>query len=216
MFESLREAFRQALENFNSEVKRDRVPEAADRLLRAMKSELVELQKQSMELESDLEAVREEEAKEHEAAKTCLRREDLARKIGDEETASLAREFAGRHLQRHEILAEKATVLTRELEERRANLEEMKGQFQEAQLRRESLAATAGRADTRDQIRRADDLFEEMDRFADRIRDLEANAQAAKDIGETLGASSPPSRDTPDEDDLEARLEALKRRMDDR
>ena len=216
MFESLREAFRQALENFQSEVNRDRVPEATERLLRAMRAELIELQRQSKELESELEAVREEARREHEATKTCLRREEMARNIDDEQTASVAREFAGKHLQRQEILSEKSVVLARELDERRENLAEMKGQFQEALLRRESLGATAGRTDTRDRIRQADDLFEEMDRVAEKTEDLEAHAQAAQDIGETLGDGPSPAKDALPDNDLDARLEALKKRMNDR
>ena len=216
MFESLRDAFRQALENFQSEVSRDRVLEAAERLLRAMRAELIELQRQSRELESELEAAREEARREREATKTCLRREEMARKINDEQTASVAREFAGKHLQRHEILSEKSVVLARELDERRENLAEMKGQFQEALLRRESLGATAGRTDTRDPIRQADDLFEEMDRVAEKIEDLEAHAQAVQDVGETLDDGLSSAKDALPENELEARLEALRKRMNDR
>ena len=216
MFESLREAFRQALDNFNTEVRRDRVPEAADRLLRAMKSELVELQKQSLELVDEVKGVREEAHREREAAKTCLRREEMALEIKDDETASVAKEFARKHLQRYEILTEKGEILQRELEERERNLDEMKRQFQEAKLRRESLAATAGRADTRDRIHGGDELFDELDRVAERIQDLEAQAAAAQDVGDTLRDRPSPSQESGAGDDLDARLEALKRRMKDR
>ncbi len=213
MFESLREAFRQALENFNSELNRDRIPEAADRLLRAMKAELVELQRQSDEIQKDLDVAHTEARREQDAARTCLRREAMALKIGDQETASLAHEYAGKHLRRHEILTEKTEVLARELEERRRNLEEMTSQFREARIRRESLAATAGRSETRDQIRDAQDLFDEMDRMARRIQDLEAGAGAAQELDEALGRQAAGDTDEWGEEDLEARLEALKRRM---
>ena len=100
MFASLRKAFRQAVENFQSEVNRDRIPDAADQLLRAMRTELIELQRQSKELEKELEAVQEGARREHEATKTCLRREEMAREIDDKKTASVARNFARKHLQR--------------------------------------------------------------------------------------------------------------------
>ena len=213
MFASLRKAFRQAVENFQSEVNRDRIPDAADRLLRAMRAELIELQRQSKELERELEAVQERARREHEATKTCLRREEMAREIDDKKTASVARDFAGKHLQRQEILSEKSVVLTRELHERRENLEEMKDQFQEALLRRESLRATEGRTHTRGHTRQTDDLFQEMDCIAERIKDLETHTQAAQDIDETLGDGFFSAGDVLPEHELDARLEALKKRM---
>ena len=213
MLESLRDAFRQALKNFHSELNRNRVPEAADRLLRAMKDELVELRRRTKELQSELEAVREEARHEQEATKTCLRREEMARKIGDEETASVARDFAEKHLRRHEILSEKAEVLGEELADRDKNLDEMMLQFREARLRCETLAARTGLTDSRESIRKTDDLFEEMDRFAERIEDLEAHAEAARDLGETFDPGSSSRRNGLRKDDLDARLEALKRRL---
>lgn len=209
MFESLREAFSRALENFQSELNRDRIPDAADRLLRAMKAELVELQKQSAELEMELSAVAEEAASERRAAETCLRREEMAAKIGDQDTASVAREFAGKHLQRHEILSDKSSVLSRELEERRGNLEELVRQFKEARLRRESLSAVQGLAGARDAMQEAGDLFEEMDRMAERVSDTDAQAEAAR----SLDLDAQPGHT--ESLDLDARLDALKQRMRD-
>jgi phage shock protein A len=211
MLESLREAFRQAIENFQSEMNRDRIPEAADRLLRAMQHELVDLKRQTEELAEELERTREEAGREQEAAKTCARREEMARKIEDGETASVANEYALKHLRRHEILSQKVEVLSVELDDRRRNLDEMTVQFREARLRRESLSATVGRADTRETMRRADELFHEMDRMADRIRDLESRGAAGEEIDEMLGEK--PSGERAPEPDLDARLEALKRRM---
>lgn len=216
MLDSLREAFRQAAENFRSELDRDRVPEAADRLLRAMRDELVELRRQSDELGGELEQVREEAAQERVAAETCIRREEMAREIGDEETAAVARQYAGKHLRRHEILSRKSEVLAQELTDRRKALDEMTAQFKEARLRRESLSAAAGRTDTREEIRRADDLFHEMDRMAERIRDLEAGAAATQEIDEMFGEEASGAESAAAEaPDLDARLEALKARMKD-
>lgn len=211
MLESLREALRQAIENFQSEVNRDRIPEAADRLLRAMQSELIDLKREAERLEEEIERTREEAGREEEAAKTCARREEMAQKIGDGETASVANEFALKHLRRHEILSQKVEVLTVELQDRRRGLDEMTVQFREARLRRESLAATAGRTDTRETMRRADELFHEMDRMADRIRDLESRGAASEEIDEMFAEE--PSGEQPMEPDLDARLEALKRKM---
>ena len=40
MFDDLRTAFREALDNFKKELKRDQVPETVDRLLVGMRSQL--------------------------------------------------------------------------------------------------------------------------------------------------------------------------------
>lgn len=213
MIDSLRDAFRQAVENFRSELNRDRVPEAADRLLRAMHSELVEFERQSLALEDDLVRTREEAAEEKRAAETCLRREEMAKEIGDEETAGVAREFAAKHLHRHDILRDKAAVLTRQLEDHQAALGEMKDQFGRARTQRESLSSTAGRTDARESMRDADRLFDEMDRIAEGLRDFDAQAEAARELDEALGDAPPGPPPGPSDAELEARLEALKRRM---
>lgn len=215
MIDSLRDAFRQAVENFKSELNRDRVPEAADRLLRAMHSELIEFERQAGALEDDLARTREEAASEKNAAETCVRREEMAKKIGDAETASLAREFASKHLHRHDILRDKAAVLERQLEDHRAALGDMKNQFSRARTQRESLSSTAGRTDARESMREADRLFEEMDRIAEGLRDFDARGEAARELDEALGDAPPNPPPGPSDAELEARLEALKRRMDD-
>lgn len=216
MFDSLRQAFREAVDNFRTELNRDEVPEAADRLLRAMERELVETRLQLDRLAGEAKRVRAEAAAEEAQARTCVRREEMARKIGDAETESVAREFAARHLRRKDLLDEKASVLERELADRRAEMDEMVRQLGEARHKRDALAASAGRTQAHERLRQADGLFSDMDRMADRIRDLEARAAAAEELGgselfgdDGLSQAPPP----PSEADVEARLAELKRRM---
>ncbi len=211
MIESLREAFRQAVINFRTELRRDAVPEAADELLRAMRKELVLHQGLADRLEVDLQRTRDEAAKEKAALETCLRREELALRAGDEETASVAREFAGRHLRRQEILSSKANVLGQELDDHRRTLVELTARFKEARFRRESLAATAGRTEARERVQATDVLFDEMDRMEERIQDLEAQAGAAEEmdgvLSDTPRTERAPARDV----EIDTRLEELKR-----
>jgi hypothetical protein len=178
-----------------------------------MRDELIELQRHSKELERELQAVQQGARREHEATKTCLRREDMARKINDTDTASVARDFAGKHLQRQDILFEKSVVLKRELHERLINLEEMKDQFQKALLRRESLGATARQTHKSDHPRQTDDLLQEMDSVDERIKDLRTRTRAPHDIDETFGDGSSPVGDALPKHKLDARLEALKKRV---
>ncbi len=153
------------------------------------------------------------------ALETCLRREALGRQAGDEETAGIAREFTEKHRIRLEILSSKAEVIGRELDERKRSLAESTARFKAAQVQREGLSATVGRAGARDRMRETDALFEDMDRMGDRIRDFEANTDAAEEVDEALsggtepaGARTPPPGDT----DVDARLDALKRELGNR
>jgi phage shock protein A len=222
MFESLRQAFREAVENFHTELNRDSLPEATDRLLGAMSREVVDARLRLDELRDEIARVRGEAKREEEAARTCVRREELAASIGDTETEEVARQFALRHLRRKEVLDEKAKVLEREVEDRGAELEEMMAQLKEARVRREAMSASSGRTEARESLREADDLFAQLDRMEERISELESEAGAAEAMtdldldggpGPSSRGSAPPPAGPSSEQELEARLAELKRRM---
>ncbi|MEX0935939.1 MAG: hypothetical protein WD013_03475 [Gemmatimonadota bacterium] len=213
MFDSLRDAFRQAVENFRNELHRDRIPEAADRLIRAMKQELLDLEAGTRDLEREMEATREESERERASVRTCLRREEMALAIEDEETATVARAFARRHLRRQELLEQKAEVLARQVKLNRSEIDELTARFKETRARRESMSATAGRVSAGNRIREADDLFAELDRMADRIDGFDRRGRAAEDVDEVLRDAG--TAEAHDDLEIEDRLEALKRRMDD-
>ncbi len=217
MFESLRQAFREAVHNFQSELHRDEVPEAADRLLRAMEREFAGVRAELDRLSLEVERTRAEARGEEEEARTCVRREELARRIGDEETARIARDYALRHLEKKTILAQKAEVLERELGARQAESDSMQERLKEARLRRDALAASAGRTQAHTRLREAESLFGEMDRMAERIRDLEAHAGAAEELGgmDLDGSGTTGAKGSSAPSDLDLELEALKRRMAD-
>jgi hypothetical protein len=131
MFEALREAFRQAVANFQDELCRDDLPGAFARIQRALSQELSRAERRLRALESDLEKVREEALAEGNEAAVCLRREEMALRIHDQETAQVARDYAGRHLRRQGILDEKGRILAAELQDRRSELGEMKDRLKE-------------------------------------------------------------------------------------
>jgi hypothetical protein len=169
MFEDLRAAFREALDNFNRELRRENVSETADRLLFGMKREITDEKVQVADLESQLEKTVAESQREKDLGATCRRREKMARQIGDEETASLAAQHAAKHEGHHVLLENKAVALREELAFRRRNVDEMIDQFSAAKQKRDALAATAGRSGARSTFTDADDLFGELDRMADKI-----------------------------------------------
>ena len=214
MFQKLRNAFREAVDNFNKELNRDEVPDVVDGLLRQMQEEVTDAKAQLYTLEEQIKkAIQLSEMEEKEVA-TCRRREEMARKIGDDETARVAAEYAEKHEKRREVQARKALALREELEMKRGEVEDMLAKLKEARARRESLTATKGRADARDSLEGAADLFGELDRMAEKIEGAdhrrEAEEELQREFGD-LGTSSP--RGPSPEEEADARLRELKRRM---
>jgi phage shock protein A len=214
MFEDLRSAFREAVNNFKDEIGRDEVPETVDKLLLGMRNEVADAKVRIKELEDQMtRAVHESEREKKEAA-TCRRREKMARDIDDSETADVAAQYAEKHEERQTLLEHKAVALNDELAYRQKEVEEMLGKVKEAQAKRDSLTATAGRGGARDSIGAAGDLFSEMDRMAEKIGDESARGEAAASMDPLdlhVDVDEPPPR--PVDVDYDARLEELKRRM---
>jgi phage shock protein A len=215
MFDDLRRAFREAVDNFRSELNRDQVPEQVDKLLRGMMDETAQAKARLAALEQQLDRTRGEAAAEARELATCLRRETMARDIGDEETASVAAEYAARSLRRKDVLEQKAEVLGREVVLRRGEVDEMLEKVKEARSRRDALAAQVGRTGAHDALGGAADLFDELDRMAERIGDTERAGEAARAMGSEyddlrVDPYAPPRRA---EVDVDARLAELKRRM---
>jgi phage shock protein A len=164
MFESLRAAFREAIRNFKHELHRDEVPEVVDRLVSGMKHEAADAKTRLRELEDGIQKARAEAGREAQEADTCRRRERMAKNIGDGETAKIAAEFAEKHERRRQVLEQKADALAREIELRRAEVDEMLAKIREAEKSRDGLAASVGRRQARESVRAGDDLFDELDR----------------------------------------------------
>ncbi|MEQ9568648.1 MAG: hypothetical protein RLN75_00540 [Longimicrobiales bacterium] len=213
MFEDLRRAFREALDNFQQELNRDRIPGSVDRLLSGMVDEVTEAKARLSELESQLERTRAESQKEAREIATCDRREAMAKEIGDDETARVAREYGDRHRRRKEVLDRKAEALAEEASLRRSEVDEMMVKLKEARDRRDALAAQAGRTDARSSLGEADGLFAELDRMAEKIGDTDARAEAAREMDEFDLRIDPDTPTRRPEVDYDAALEELKRRM---
>lgn len=221
MFDDLRAAFREAIDNFNKELNRDQVPETVDRLLRGMKSELGDAKALVADLESQVAKALAQAESEKAQADTCRRREQMAREIGDEETATLALKYCKKHEARRHLLEQKAVALREELTFRERDYAEMMAKFKEAQESRNSLTATTGRSEARHSISEADDLFRELDRMAEKIEGEKARGEAAQefdaiDFDSAEGPDYHVDLDEPaprEELDVDAALAELKRRM---
>lgn len=221
MFEDLREAFKEALENFNKELSRDQVSETADKLLIGMKNEIADEKAQVAGVEQHLQKTLSQIERLEGEIETARRRGDMAKGIDDAETVKLASEFTTKADGQRLILAKKAIALKEELDFRQGTVEEMFARFSEAKEKREALSATTGRTGARESITAADDLFEQLDRMADKIEGNEARGEAAQAFDE-LDFDEPSEFhvdiDEPavaKELDVDAALNELKRRMRD-
>lgn len=215
VFDDLRSAFREAVHNFKEELERDAVPEKVDRLLRGMVEEVTEAKARLAGIEAQLQTAREQVAEEEEQVATMRRREEMARDIGDEETAGLAAQYGERHEKRLQVFRQKSQALTEEAALLRSEVEEMMAKVKEARGRRESLAAEAGRTGARERLGESNDLFEALERMEERIEHEAHEGEAARTVGGEfddlrVDPWAPPRKP---EIDFDAALAELKRRM---
>ena len=180
-----------------------------------MKREAADTKAEIRRLEEAIRGAMENAEKEKSSGKTCRRREKLALDISDEETARVAREYAEKHEHRRSVLEHKALALKEELDMRQEEFQEMIEAIKDAEKNRDGLTATVGRASARNSIEEADDLFSQLDRFADEIEGDDARRKAGIELDDLIDDGpdrfeSPPD---PAEIDVDARLEALKRAM---
>ena len=214
MFENLRNAFREAVENFNKELSRDQVPETVDRLLVGMRAEVGDAQAAIRELEMQIARAAAEAEREKAEGATARRRGKMASDIGDQETSAVATEYAEKREERQRVLEQKAVAMKAELAIRIKEVDEMMAKLKEAQAKRDALSATTGRTAAHESLHAADDLFSELDRMAEKIGAEDARAQAAEEFSDLdLEADPDLAPPPPPELDVDARLEELKRRM---
>jgi hypothetical protein len=112
MFEDWKQAWRQAVDNFQREV-RDSHAGAVPRV-RAMEREIVSASGALSKLDAEIRRTAADVSAEREAEQVCIRRQGLAREVADEETVRIAAEFAVRHAERAAVLARKLEVLQEE------------------------------------------------------------------------------------------------------
>ena len=213
MFENLRNAFREAADNFHRELGREGVSDTVDGLLKGMEREAVAARSGLKSLREQADRARTRAEAEAREVEGCRRREELARQIGDEATEEVAATFAEKHERRKRVFSDKAKAIEAETQLLESEYREMIEQIKKARANRDSLAATAGRAGARETFNRTDDLFGELDRMADRMEGGEGSAGRADDIFDRDRELDESVRRARRERVADARLEELKRRM---
>ena len=213
MFDNLRRAFKEAVDNFKTELSRDEIPEAVDRLLKGMEQEAAGTKANLEGLKAQLAKARKRAEAEAKEADTCRRREAMAREIGDEETAEIAAQYAEKHENRCKVFSEKADAIAAEIGLQEKDFADMIEQIKEARANRTALQAEAGRTIARDSLRGADDLFGELDRMAEKISGTQAQTEAEESLFDDAEEFEEALYEERKEEVIDARLEELKRRM---
>jgi hypothetical protein len=214
MFDELRQAFREALDNFNKELSRDQVSETADALLIEMKNEIISAKTQIAGLEDQLVKTMAEVADLAEDIVTAQRRQELARGISDEDTAGLAGDWLSKAKDQRTILLKKAGALQEEVEFRSQTIDEMYSRFKEAQLKQETLSTTSGRTAASESIKDVEELLDDLNLMAqNRTGDKTNNPTDEISVEETFQVELKELSSTQPLD-VDSALDELKRRMD--
>lgn len=132
MFDDLRAAFQQAVENFNRELDGALASSGHGPRLQPMADELSAAEAELRDVERRLDEARRDQKAADDELETVQRRERLARDAGDLETASIARDFEQKLLRRTRVLATKVQALHDEADYLRSEVLEMRARFDEA------------------------------------------------------------------------------------
>ncbi len=130
MFDDLRSAWREAVQNFWDELQAggDGHPQ-----IRIMQRELAAARGELRRLEEERSRYRNRRSHERHQEEVCLRRESLAREVGDAETAEIAVRYATRHRERAEILERRVELIEQETSLLARDVGEMEAALREIQ-----------------------------------------------------------------------------------
>lgn len=214
MFSDLQRLFQKSVAAFRAELEKREPEDQVAELLSAMRRELTAARVAVRELADSASAARQELQRERELLEQCERRGAMAERIGDQDTARVAAEFAARHRERVEVLERKVVAVEDEHALRQREAEQMLKQYQQADANRFALLAQLRRTQAGARIRGALDgsegSFADWTRMEERIADDVAYADAV----EQLSSEEPlPPHPPAGESEVEARLRELKRRM---
>ena len=208
MFDDLKHAWKEAVENFWRELNEDEASglpgDEPRKQLAAMRRELNDADMELKRLETEVTRAQRAAASERSEELTCRRRLTMAEQIGDTETARLAQTYAERAAERAEVLERKAGALEAELELRRRDLAEMHTAFEAASaaLGPAADAAAMGTGGTRSS---------RLDR--DSVGGLGTDWGLADEEGLEREMQHRKMREEARQREAEARLEELKKKM---
>lgn len=141
MLNDLGRLFRESLAAFQAELGKREPEDEVAALLSAMRGEVVEARAAIAGYSEALEHAERSLVQERELIAQCERREAAAARIGDDETARIAAEFASKHRARAEVLEQKVRAARAELDLRARESDEMMKRFKDAESNRFGLVA---------------------------------------------------------------------------
>ncbi len=210
MFDDLKNAWKEAVENFWRELNEDEgagsgLPgDEPRKQLAAMRRELNDADAELKKLETDVLKAQRAAASERSEEQTCRRRLTMAEQIGDTETVQLAQTYAERAAERAQVLERKAAALEAELELRRRDLADMHQAFETASAALGPGAASAAAMGTGSGSSRPD---------PDSVGGLGTDWGLADEEGLEREMQHRKMREEARQKEAEARLEELKKKM---
>jgi phage shock protein A len=216
MINDLKRLFSRTWDAFTSELGRREPEDEVVGLLGAMRREMVDARASLPVYEEAARAAEAELARERRALDDAVRRGGLAEKIGDAETVRVAAEFAERHRRRVAVLEEKARAAKAEHEMHGVEVQDMMRRYKEADANRFVLLNEVRRARSQQRMGgiAGADAFDDFDRVTDKLESEIAYGDALDELnGMDPTPPPPPPSQSSIHDDVEARLQELKRRM---
>jgi phage shock protein A len=187
MLKDLGALLHRALDRFKAEAGRRDPEDQIAELLGGMRREMVDARALVSELKQAAAGAQSELAREQQRLADCLRRRDLAAKIGDEETTRVAEEFESRHREAVGVLEAKARATEAELQLRTREADELAERYRQADARRFALLAELRQAGAHGRAEREMAGLEgDFDRFAEQIDDHARRTEATGEVERKL------------------------------
>jgi phage shock protein A len=216
MINDLKRLFSRTWDTFVAELGRREPEDDVVGLLSAMRREMVDARAALPLYEEHQRAAEAELVREQRALQDAVRRGGLAEKINDAETVRIAAEFAERHRKRVAVLEEKVRAARAERELRAQEVDDMMRRYKEADANRFVLLNEVRRARSQQRIdgMMGNPAFDDFNRASEKMESEIAYGEALDELN-GLGSTPPPPPPSQSSihDDVEARLQELKRRM---
>ncbi|HEX6038726.1 hypothetical protein [Longimicrobium sp.] len=217
MINDLKRLFSRTWDTFLSELSRREPEDEVVGLLGAMRREMVDARASIPVYEEAVRAAEAELARERRALDDAVRRGGLAEKINDAETVRIASEFADRHRKRVAVLEDKVRAAKAEHELRAVEVQDMMRRYKEADGNRFVLLNEVRRARSQQRMEgmTGGQTFDDYSRVTDKLESEIAYGEALDELNamDDPTPPPPPPSNTSLADDVEARLQELKRRM---
>jgi hypothetical protein len=217
MINDLKRLFSRTWDTFLTELSRREPEDEVVGLLGAMRREMVDARAGLPVYEEAVRAAEAELVRERRALDDAVRRGGLAEKINDAETVRIAGEFADRHRKRVAVLEDKVRAAKAEHELRAVEVQDMMRRYKEADANRFVLLNEVRRAQSQQRMGgiAGAQAFDDFDRASEKLESEIAYGEALDELNamDDPTPPPPPPSQTSIHDDVEARLQELKRRM---